>query len=309
MSRPSGWDAIIVGAGLLRLLDERDVPGEVRKGISRMDLRGSQGRVLLLTTALPHYAGFGGELGPQHLNFTLLGGTIDAFERCWRAQARGELAEEYPLEVLIQSATDPGLAPAGHHTISVGIQHLPYELAAGTWDSRRDDLTKRALDSLFNYAPNLKGRVEQTWTITPLDLERTYGMAKGNIFHGAMTPAQLFDSRPYPGFGGARSPVPGLYLCGAGTHPGGAVIGASGYNAARMVLRDLNETRRDRPQRPRPRASGRRGMADRLTRTADQFTRTIERAAGLPSLRALRAWSVRQRWLRPLVRIATKTRE
>ena len=294
---------------MLDLMDDRDVPEDVRRGISRMDLRGSQGRVLLLTNCLPHYAGFSEELGPQHLNFTLLGGTIEAFERCWQAQSRGELAEKYPLEVLIQSATDPSLAPAGHHTINVGIQHLPYELATGTWDSQRDELLKRTLDSLFQYAPNLDGRIEEAWTITPLDLERTYGMARGNIFHGAMTPAQLFDSRPYPGFGGTRSPIPGLYLCGAGTHPGGAVIGANGYNAARLILRDLDGDRHSHRRHSRSQSSGPTRLADRLARTADQLTGAIERTAERPSLRTLRAWSVRHRWLRPLVRMTTKTRK
>ena len=294
---------------MLGLMDERDVPADVRRGVSQMDLRGSQGRVLLLTNALPHYSGFSEGIGPQHLNFTLLGGTIEGFERCWQAQATGELADVYPLEVLAQSATDPSLAPDGLHTISVGIQHLPYELADGTWDSRREDLLNRTLSSLFQYAPNLEGRIDQAWTITPLDLERTYGMARGNIFHGAMTPAQLFDSRPYAGFGGARSPIRGLYLCGAGTHPGGAVIGANGYNAARLVLQDLDVNGHHRPSRRRSNARVPTRLAAPLSRIADQLAGAIERAAERPSLRTLRARSVRYRWLRPLVRMATRSRK
>ena len=285
----------------LHLLDDSNVPDPVRQGVSRLDFRGSQGRVLLRTSALPHYIGFDTAEGPQNQNFTLLGGTVEAFEECWRAQSRGELADTYPLEVLVQSATDPSLAPAGQHTIGVGIQHLPYELATGTWDGRRDELTAKTLQTLYQYAPNLETCIEETWTITPLDLERTYGLAKGNIFHGAMTPAQLFDSRPYPGSGGARTQIPGLYLCGAGTHPGGAVVGANGYNAAHMILRDHAGKGSSSPRSRRPRSLSRPAMTG--------LNRTVERIASRPSMRTIRAWSLRQPWLRPVIRSATRTRQ
>ena len=282
---------------LLHLLDDSNVPAAVRQRVGQLDYRGSQGRVLLRTSALPHYIGFDTAEGPQNQNFTLLGGSIEAFEECWRAQSKGELADTYPLEVLVQSATDPSLAPAGQHTIGVGIQHLPYDLATGTWDSRRDELTAKTLETLYRYAPNLKSHIEETWTITPLDLERTYGLAKGNLFHGAMTPAQLFDSRPYPGSGGARTPIPGLYLCGAGTHPGGAVIGANGYNAAHMILSD-HASEGSASARPR-----------RSQMAKSTLARRVERIATKPSLRAIRAWGLRQSWLRPVIRAMTRTRQ
>ena len=282
---------------LLHLLDGSNVPAAVRQRAGQLDYRGSQGRVLLRTSALPHYLGFETAEGPQNQNFTLLGGSIEAFEECWRAQSKGEMADTYPLEVLVQSATDPSLAPAGQHTIGVGIQHLPYELATGNWDSRRDELTAKTLETLYRYAPNLENRIEETWTITPLDLERTYGLAKGNIFHGAMTPAQLFDSRPYPGSGGARTAIPGLYLCGAGTHPGGAVIGANGYNAAHMILSDHT-------------GEGSASARPRRTQAAKSIlTRGVERIATKPSMRAIRAWGLRQSWLRPVIRSVTRTRQ
>jgi phytoene dehydrogenase-like protein len=283
----------------LSLLDESDVPEDVARGVRAMDMRGSQGRVLLLTSDLPRYVGTPAGEGPQHQGFTLLGGTMDAFERCWQAEQRGELADDYPLEVLIQSVTDPTLAPAGRHTVSIGVQHLPYELAHGTWDEQRDELARRVLATFARFAPNMASSIEEHWTITPLDLERTYGMAKGNIFHGAMTPAQLFASRPFAGSGGARSPIDGLYLCGAGTHPGGAVIGANGHNAARLVLRDRHSSRHAPDRRVRA-ATSRRGVS---------FDGAVDRAASSPSLRRLRGWSVRQPWLRRLVRAATRTRQ
>ena len=277
----------------LSLLGEGDLPAEVREGVARMDMRGSQGRVLLLVSELPRYIATPPGEGPHHQGFTLLGGTIDAFERCWQAELRGELAEDYPLEVLIQSVTDPTLAPPGKHTLSIGVQHLPYELASGSWDEHRDELVARVLRTLFHYAPNMEASIEAHWTITPLDLERTYGMAKGNIFHGAMTPAQLFASRPFAASGGARSPLPGLYLCGAGTHPGGAVVGANGHNAAKHVLADrrtgVPSSRRVRQPRGRQRGA-------------------LARAAESPSLKSARSWGVRQPWLRPIVRAVTRTR-
>ena len=148
--------------------------------------------------------------------------------------------DNYPIELIIQSVTDPTLAPPGLHTISTGVQQLPFTLAEGTWDSRRQEFADSVLRSLFHFAPNLEGAIRSHVTLTPLDLQREYGLTGGNIFHGAMFTNQLFASRPAPGLGGYRTPIKGLYLCGAGTHPGGAVMGACGHNSAQALLADLN---------------------------------------------------------------------
>jgi phytoene dehydrogenase-like protein len=195
-------------------------------------------RIHLLVDQLPEYRGFPPGEGPQHHGLALLGGTPDVYQRGWEAQLRGELMHDYPIEVAIQSTTDPTLAPPGLHTVTTGVQQLPFALARGTWDSRRDEFTARVLRSLFRFAPNLEGAIRGQVTLTPLDWEREYGLTGGNIFHGAMVTNQLFASRPAPGLGGYRTALRGLYLCGAGTHPGGAVMGAPGHNAAQAVLAD-----------------------------------------------------------------------
>jgi phytoene dehydrogenase-like protein len=250
-------------------------------------MRGSMARLHLLVDELPKYIGFSAEEGPQHRGFTLLGASPAVFERGWEAQQRGELMEEYPIELIIQSVTDSSLAPVGMHTITTGIQQLPLHLAQGDWDSRREEFTEKVLKSLFRYAPNLAHAIRGQVMLTPLDWERDFSLTGGNITHGAMTVNQLFDSRPMAGWGHYRSPIKGLYLCGAGTHPGGGVMGAAGHNAAEAILADLRGEAPDKPH-----VQVKRGVVDSL--------------ASDPRIRTLRGRVLRQPWLRPLVRSLTK---
>ena len=118
----------------------------------------------------------------------------------------------------------------------LGVQNLPFELAEGDWDSRKQEFQDRVLESLYRYAPNLRNAILGCHTITPLDLERTYGITGGNIFHVAMTIEHMFNNRPLPELSDYRTPIKGLYLCSVGTHPGGGVIGAPGHNAAQTVI-------------------------------------------------------------------------
>jgi phytoene dehydrogenase-like protein len=117
------------------------------------------------------------------------------------------------------------------------VQYAPYALRGATWDDIGERFADRCLALLDEYAPNVRNAVLARQVLTPLDLERTFNLTGGNIFQGAMIPGQLFSLRPVPGYAGYRTPVPGLYLCGAAAHPGGGVIGAAGYNAAREILR------------------------------------------------------------------------
>lgn len=222
----------------LTLLDPEVLPTDIAARARRIDVRGSMARVHLLVDQLPHYRGLPAGEGPQHRGLALLGGLPEVYQRGWEAQRRGELMDDYPIELAIQSVSDPSLAPPGLHTVTTGVQQLPFSLATGTWESRREEFTERVLRSLFRFAPNLEGAIQARVTLTPLDWEREYGLTGGNIFHGAMFTNQLFASRPGPGLGGYRTAIRGLYLCGAGTHPGGAVMGAPGHNAARAVLAD-----------------------------------------------------------------------
>ena len=273
----------------LELLDPGDLPSELRARAKNIDMRGSMARLHLLVDRLPQYTGLPSGEGPQHRGFTLLGGTVEEFERCWEAQQRGELADDYPIELTIQSVTDPTLAAPGLHTITTGIQQLPFDLAHGDWDTRRDEFTDRVVRSLKRFDPEIESSIRGSFTLTPLDLEREYGLTGGNIFHGAMMVNQLFDSRPIPGGGGYRSPIGGFYLCGAGTHPGGAVMGAAGHNAAKAILRDSSGTNGRARVAP---SVAHRDLADNL--------------ASSPRLRSTRNWALRQSWLRPIVRKLTR---
>jgi phytoene dehydrogenase-like protein len=119
------------------------------------------------------------------------------------------------------------------------VQYVPWRLEQGGWDESRERLGDRVVETIARFAPNVPGSIEARHVLTPLDLERTYGLTEGNIFHGDLVLEQLFFMRPVPGWARYRTPVRGLYLCGAGAHPGGGVTGAPGYNAAHRVLRDL----------------------------------------------------------------------
>lgn len=223
---------------LLRMVDGADLPDEYRVGAERFDARGSMARVFLALDALPDFVGLPLGEGPQHRGLTILGAEVEAFERVSDAQRYGRIPDDFPIEFIIQSVHDDTMAPPGKHVLTTGIQQLPFELAEGTWDTEKDRFTATVLDVLETYSPGIKDLVIGTHTITPLDLDREYGLPQGNIFHGAMTLGQMFDARPLPGWGSYRTPVAGLYLCGAGTHPGGGVIGAPGHNAAHALLRD-----------------------------------------------------------------------
>ena len=137
------------------------------------------------------------------------------------------------------SALDASLAPAGQHVASLFVQYVPYALEGSHWDAERDSFADRVLALVDEVAPGFSSSVLHREVLAPPDLERIFGLTGGNLFHGAMTLDRLLFMRPLPGMGHYATPVAGLYLCGAGTHPGGGVMGACGRNAARVILRDL----------------------------------------------------------------------
>jgi phytoene dehydrogenase-like protein len=143
------------------------------------------------------------------------------------------------IELTLPSALDPTLAPAGRHVASLFVQHVPWSPAQGGWEAWRERFSDRVLGLVDEVAPGFSASVLHRELLAPPDLERIFGLGGGNIFHGAMTPDRLFSLRPLPGWSRYRTPIAGLYLCGAGTHPGGGVMGACGRNAAREILRDL----------------------------------------------------------------------
>ena len=143
------------------------------------------------------------------------------------------------MDITIPSLGDPALAPRGAHVMSILVQYAPYQLNKGERVSRRDEFAESVLKTLSTYAPNIRELIVGRRIVTPLDLEQTYGLTGGHIFHGEHAPDQLFAFRPLLGWARYRTPIKGLYLCGAGTHPGGGITGAPGANASRQIIKDL----------------------------------------------------------------------
>lgn len=226
---------------LLSLLDAGTLAPEMERAVRNIDTRGSMARIHLLIDELPHYLPFAepGE-GPQHHGHQLLGASVEAFEEAAEAQRRGTFPSHYVIEAAIQSVHDDSLAPAGLHTMTLGIQQLPSQLHGTTWSAEKERWADGVLEDLFVYAPNLRDHIVARHVITPEDLDTEYLITDGNIFHGGMMLDQLFGSRPLQELAHYRTPVAGYYLCGSGTHPGGGVMGANGHNAARVVLDDTN---------------------------------------------------------------------
>jgi phytoene dehydrogenase-like protein len=186
-------------------------------------------------SALPNAAG---EAAPHHASGIIMAPSMDHMDAAY-ASARTKGISDAPIvELLIPSVVDDTLAPAGQHVASLFCQHFRYGGESQWTDAAREAAADRVIDTVCRYAPNFKSAVIARQVHTPLDLERKFGLVGGDIFHGKLTLNQLFSARPVLGHGNYRTPIRGLYLCGAGTHPGGGVTGIPGHNAAREVLRD-----------------------------------------------------------------------
>lgn len=168
-----------------------------------------------------------------------IGDEIDDLERAFDAAKYGSFSERPWCEATLPSVADPSLAPAGGHVMSVHVQYAPYRLREGDWTSRREALGDAVVGALASVCPDLPGLIVARKIVTPLDIEETFGSTGGHIFHGEHALDQLYAARPLLGWARYRTPVAGLYLCGAGTHPGGGVTGAPGANASREILKDL----------------------------------------------------------------------
>ena len=194
----------------------------------------------LALSALPKFIGLNGSDASERLSGRIhIGPDIDYLERAFDAAKYGDLSPQPYLEITIPSLTDPSLAPPGAQVMSIHAQFAPYQLKHGDWNSRAEELSEAVVKVLSDYAPNLKDLIVSGQVITPLDLEQTFGLSGGQIHHGEMSLDQLFAFRPLIGWSRYRTPIKGLFLCGAGTHPGGGVTGAPGLNASREIIKDL----------------------------------------------------------------------
>ncbi len=222
----------------LGLVGERALPEEFRASIAGIKMDGPCAKVNFVLSEEPRVHGMpAGFSRSQRSLFTLVP-SLEFAERCYNTARSGEIPEELWVDCVVASNVDPSLAPEGRHVMTTFVQYVPYRLKRGTWDENRELLGDRVVKKIAEYAPNVPGSVVARQVLTPLDLERTYGLTEGNIFHGDLSLEQLFFMRPVAGWARYATPVAGLYLCGAGTHPGGGVTGAPGHNAARQVLKD-----------------------------------------------------------------------
>jgi phytoene dehydrogenase-like protein len=200
---------------------------------------GVSAKINLALSGLPSFSGINEDSQDKLSGRIHVGPDIDYLERAFDAAKYGDYSRQPYLDITIPSLLDSTLAPAGAQVMSIYIQYAPYKLKDGDWNSRRVEFADNVIDVLSSYAPNLKELIVARQVITPLDLEETYGMSGGHIHHGEQTLDQFFTFRPLIGWAQYRTPIKGLYLCGAGTHPGGGVTGGPGANAAKEIIKDF----------------------------------------------------------------------
>ncbi|HKW25186.1 MAG TPA: NAD(P)/FAD-dependent oxidoreductase [Terriglobales bacterium] len=223
----------------LGLVDGKELPGEFRQAVKGIKMNGPCAKVNLVLAEEPRVKGMPADASPAQRSLFTLVPSLEFAERCYDIAKFGEIPEQLWVDCVVASNVDDTLAPKGRHIMTCFVQYVPYFLRQGTWDENRELLGDRVVKKIGEYAPNVPAAVVARQVLTPLDLERVYGLSEGNIFHGDLSLEQLFFMRPVPGWSQYRSPIAGLYLCGAGAHPGGGVTGAPGHNAAFQVLRDL----------------------------------------------------------------------
>jgi len=227
----------------LNMVNANELPGEFLHAIRGIRMDGPCAKVNLVLSEEPRFTGTSPDATPLERTFYTLVPSLEFAERCYDIAKFGDIPEELWVDCVISSNADASLAPLGRHIMTCFVQYVPYRLREGNWDERRELLGDRVVRKIAEYAPNVPAAVLARQVLTPLDLERTYGLTEGNIFHGDLRLEQLFFMRPVAGWSQYRTPIDRLYLCGAGTHPGGGVTGAPGRNAAFQVLRDWKKGR------------------------------------------------------------------
>jgi phytoene dehydrogenase-like protein len=241
----SGADARIT---FLKLLDARDLPEEFIGAVRNIDYSSASLKINISLSELPDFKAVPGtEPGPQHHGTIHIAPTMEYIERAYD-NAKYGCPSEYPIiEATIPSVLDDTLAPPGKHVMSMFTQYFPYKLAPGlSLQEEKEKYAERCFDLMNEYAPNFRRSVIGRQVLSPVDIERRFSLTGGNIMQGTMSLSSLSFMRPVPGYADYRTPVRGLYLCGAATHPGGGVMGACGYNAAREILRDMGGRARRR---------------------------------------------------------------
>ena len=226
----------------LKLIDPVNLDPDFLLKMSNYRAVGSAAKINLALSGLPSFRSMNGGGSSAALAGRIhIGPEIDYLERAFDAAKYGEFSSAPYMDITIPSLSDPSLTPNGAHVMSIHVQFAPYKLKDGDWSTRRDEFGDAVISQLANYAPGIKGLIVARQIITPRDLEETYGLSGGHIMHGEQSLDQFFTFRPLIGWAQYRTPLKSLYLCGAGTHPGGGITGGPGLNAAREIIKDLKK--------------------------------------------------------------------
>jgi phytoene dehydrogenase-like protein len=222
----------------LKLVEPTDLDPSFLSKVENYRCLGSAAKVNLALSALPAFSAL--KAGSEAMHGRIhVGPDTDYLERAFDAAKYGDFSAQPYMDITIPSLSDPSLAPKDAHVMSVHVQYAPYRLKKGDWKARREEFGDAVIKALSAYAPNIGESIVHRQILTPLDLEQTYGLTGGHIFHGEHSLDQLFAFRPILGWAQYRTPIRGLYLCGAGTHPGGGITGGPGANASREIIKDL----------------------------------------------------------------------
>jgi phytoene dehydrogenase-like protein len=220
-----------------RLLNPSVLDLSVVRHTRNIKYRGSAARVHLALAGLPEFTALAGGDTKALEGSVQIAPNMTYIQRAYDCTKYGEYAPNPYLDIEIPTLLDPDLAPAGQHVMSITAKYAPYALRSGSWEDHRDGFTEAVLSALEVYAPKIRDAVLHKELLLPVDLEERFGLPEGNGSHGEMTLDQFLHMRPLPGYARYKAPVEGLYLCGAGSHPGGGVTGLPGHNAAREILR------------------------------------------------------------------------
>jgi phytoene dehydrogenase-like protein len=220
-----------------KFLEPSQLPADFLEGVRRYKFRGSSGKVNIALDALPEFKSLPGD--GAHLRGAIsISPSMEYMERAYDDAKYGHYSRRPYIDMVIPSLTDPSVAPPGKHVLSCFVQYAPYKLAEGTWDDQREAFGDNVIDTISEYAPNIKNIIVGRQILTPLDLEREFGLTQGNIFQGELSLEQLFFLRPVAGWAYYRTPVDNLYMCGSATHPGGGIMGANGRIASQVILKE-----------------------------------------------------------------------
>jgi len=221
-----------------RFLEPNELQGEFLEDVKRYKYRGSSGKVNLALDGLPEFKCLPGD--GAHLRGALsISPSVEYMERAYDDAKYGKFSRRPYIDMVIPSLTDPSVAPPGKHVMSCFVQYAPYKLAEGTWDDQqREAFGDNVIDTISEHIPNIKKIIVGRQVLTPLDLEREFGLTQGNIFQGELSLEQLFFLRPVPGWAYYKTPVENLYMCGSATHPGGGIMAAPGRIASQVILKE-----------------------------------------------------------------------